>query len=156
MNNQMVRNLSAALLAGALAMASGSALADHFNWVKTSDGLTFRLGVTPASYVLEHPEVMPAGHPVVAGNGSFHLLVAVFDSTTGVRVEDADVEVRVGQLGLSTTSKQLVPWRVNGMLTYCNFFPMSAGNVNVIDVIVRQTAGAQPVRTQFTHTPFAG
>lgn len=156
MSKYTVGKISTALIASILAFASSAALADHYNWVKQTDGLTFRLGITPATYVKDHPELLPAGHPVVEGTDQFHVLVAVFDSTTGARLKDADVEATIGQLGFGGASKNMVPWSVNGMLTYCNFFAMSPGNVNVIDVRVSKSEGEPPITVQFTHTPFAG
>ena len=65
---------------------------------QTSDGLSVYIGVVPAAIVKEHVE----GHSEAAMHGGvptadneYHLVVAVFDANTGVRVTDASVAATV-------------------------------------------------------------
>lgn len=87
-------------IAVAMLVAVGVALAN--DGYLTSDGVAVYLGIVPAAVVRGHP----SGHTEGAMHGGAgsgrhqqHIVVAVFDAETGMRVENARVSVRIAGLG---------------------------------------------------------
>jgi hypothetical protein len=88
---------------------------------------------------------MHAGTP--HGPHEHHLVVAVFDSASNARIEDATVTTKVSGFGLSGPEKTLEPMKIADSVTYGAYFSLTA-DLYTIKVTV-QRAGAQPVVLNF-------
>lgn len=91
-----------------------------------------------------------------AERDTHHVMVSVFESHSGRRVEDALVQARVAALGMSGLKKVLDPTRLAGTVTYGNFFPMIGRGPYRVDVEFRMPAAARPQHASFyfTHPNF--
>lgn len=90
------------------------------------EGVTIFLGVMPAEILRGHPAAHPEAsmHGGPSGSGrERHVLISLFDAK-GVRLENMEVQARVGEVGLSAVQKQLEPMTIAGTVTYGNFFSM--------------------------------
>jgi hypothetical protein len=90
------------------------------------EGVTVYLGVLPSEMIRGHP----IGHPeasmhggLSSSRGEHHVLISLFDAK-GKRLENMEVQARVGEVGLSATKKPLEPMQIAGTVTYGNFFSM--------------------------------
>ena len=151
MSLRILNNLSAALLAGLLVMAVSPASGDHLGRSTVADGIAVYLGIMPTEMLRAHPERYPRHESakIPAGKNVYHVMVALFDHATGARITDADVVATVAPLGLGAAAKPLDPTTVAGVLTYCNYFPMSAGENYVIRARIRRPGTAE-VTAEFT------
>jgi hypothetical protein len=155
MSRNYLKCMSGALLAGLLAAFVTVTSAAHPSMSQEVDGLTVYLGVTSANRLAAHPELLPKAHPIRNGNHMHHILVAIFDNTTGERIVDAEIEATVSPLAVSGPTKIMHPWASAGKMTYCNFFRLSAGDTYVIRVRIRRP-GTQAVRiAEFTLKRFS-
>jgi len=142
--------LMATLLA---AFAPHPALADD-NY-KVVDGLAVYLGVLPAAMVKGHP----SGHPEAAMHGGvprgaheYHLVIAVFDAATGVRVENAKVTASVSWLGhVGESLLKLEPMAIAGTVTYGGFVNLPGNDRYQIGVEIRVPGRNAPVRVDFAY-----
>lgn len=136
----------------ALPRPGSSAVLDGY---KTAAGLAVYLGVLPAAMVRGH-----AGHRgdvgmhggVPRGRSEQHLVVAVFDAASGVRIEDADVNAIVSEPGhVAETRLRLEPMRVADTITYGGFAAMPYVGHYTIDVEVRRPGTDEPARVEFDY-----
>lgn len=121
------------LVAGgmALALASTPASAGVVDGVKTVDDLTVYLGVVPAGIVQGHKaEFATAVHGGLPRSSvhNVHILAAVFNKTSGARLENIQVRARIHEVHARVNgskprswSMTLQPMRVNGALTFSAF-----------------------------------
>jgi hypothetical protein len=82
------------------------------------------------------------------GNGSHHVMVALFDASTGTRIVDAEVRASVDD---RSPARPLEPMQVNGMMTYGNFFALGSGSVRRIRVEIALAGGAVPIVATFAY-----
>lgn len=90
------------------------------------EGVTVYLGILPSEMIRGHPAAHPEAsmHGGPSGRrGEHHVLIALFDAE-GTRLENMEVQVRVGEVGLSAVKKPLEPMQIAGTVTYGNFFSM--------------------------------
>ncbi|WP_262031339.1 hypothetical protein [Microvirga sp. Mcv34] len=121
------------------------------------DGLAVYLGVMPGRIVRGHP----TGHTETAMHGgsphdpdTYHLVVALFDATSGARVEDADVSASVSGLGhVGTQRLKLEPMSIAATVTYGGFVQMPPRDRYTIRLEVRRRGAATPAKADFV---FAG
>ena len=128
MNGQLTRRVCRMIPALVLVLAGEGAIAqDH----KTIDGVTIYLGVTPASAIAAVERAMHGG--VSQAPRQYHVMVALFDSSSGQRITDAVVHARVfNEYGISR-QELLEPMSVADSMTYGNYFTMpDAGNYKVV------------------------
>jgi hypothetical protein len=121
------------------------------------DGVAIYLGVIPAQIVLGHPKERPEAtmHGGVPAKGHHvHVVVALFDNATGLRIEDAQVTGNVMQIGLASEQKDLEPMRIADTITYGNYFNMPENNIYHIDVQIRRPDVPDVVEAQFTYRYF--
>ncbi len=148
MSTQALRNaLASAFLAAAL-MNSGSALPAELT--KSAPGMTIRLGVTPAESMRDQPEAKIHGG-VPSGKGQHHILVALFESSSGKRINNAEITATVGELGLHTVQKRLEPMVIDKTVTWGNYFQMSAPGQYRIELKIRRK-GVAPADVSFDYT----
>lgn len=148
------RTGAAALVAGAL-LAWLPSSADAADYYKSVGGYAIYIGILPAQIVQghspEHPESkMHGGAP--AGRHQYHVVVAVFDASSGARLADAIVRAKVGEPGLAPVEKPLEPMPIAGAMSYGNYFPMPAPGPYRIDVRVVGRGSGTPVDASFTHS----
>lgn len=90
------------------------------------EGVTVYLGVLPSEMIrghsIGHPEASMHGG-LSSGRGEHHVLISLFDAN-GTRLENMEVQAKVGEVGLSATKKPLEPMQIVGTVTYGNFFSM--------------------------------
>lgn len=120
---------------------SGAASSADDTRYKVTDGISIYIGVVPAEIVLghpnEHPETQMHGGP--SGTGDlYHVVVALFEQSTGERIVDARVTARVIPLGRAGTGKTLERMVVAGAATYGNYFTMPDPGPYRIEVRIRQ------------------
>jgi hypothetical protein len=121
---------------------------------RQAGGLTVDLAVIPASFVLGHsPE--HTGQGVHGGRSSsrysHHLIVAVFDSQSGLRVTDATVRVFITSSHHPAEHADLEPMALGGAATYGGFVDMPPRDTYHISVEVRRGEGMAPVTADFWH-----
>lgn len=113
------------------------------------------LGVMSAGAVRAQPalhvEELMHG-PVPEGDDFYHVLITLFDRESGERIEDATVAARVTPLGLGGPKRTMEVMYSAGVVCYCNWFEMTAGETYTISVLIDRPG--EPVRhTQFKYTP---
>lgn len=87
-----------------------------------------------------------------SAKSEWHVLIALFDSQTGRRIEQAAVLVRAAPLGLSGVEKSLEPMTVAGSVTFGNYFEFSRPGPHLISVSVRISGHSNPIRVSFDHS----
>lgn len=101
-------------------------------------------------YNADHPEgVMHGG--VSSGEHAYHVVVAVFDSETGERIEDATVEADVAPLGLGPVHRQLDRMVIADAATYGNYFTMRGDGFYKISLSITASRFPNPVVLEFTY-----
>lgn len=109
-------------------------------------GMEIYYGMLPVELVQGHP-TDHGGKP--AGKSSVHLVVALFDSTTGRRISDAEVGVRIHELGLGDQSKKLDPMRIADTVTYGQYFRMAGPGPYRVSLSIRRPGMATPIEAKF-------
>jgi cytochrome c5 len=131
-------------------LASAAASPNH----RTVAGMEIYLGFMPAKALLAFPKdsverSMHGGVP--SGADYYHLNVSLIDAKTNAPINDAQVEVRIEQPGLTSESKTLEPMAV-GAASYGNYVRMRRGAQYVITVHVRAPGWPQGTEARFEHT----
>ena len=155
MNRRSFARLYGVLLAVIASVLSfpGMAAGD-FGSAKVVDGMAMYLGVMPAEIIRghakSHPEARMHGGPP-AWRHRDHVVLAVFDNTTGKRIEDAEVTAEVTGLGLAPQIKPLDPMAIADTVTYGNYFNMSGDGIYRIQVRVRRPGSPRAVEATFSY-----
>lgn len=154
------------VLAAAL-VAAVPADAGVIEGVKDVDGLTVYLGVVPAAVTRSHapPHTERTMHGGAAGRGlhDIHLMVAVFNRSTGKRLENVAVTARIRGMGGSQAhgvrhkpwTISLAPMIVNGALTYGGYTSLGVEQDFGISVDIRlpdRSPHTSVVTAQFEYT----
>jgi hypothetical protein len=146
----------AVLTAGLVALAAQSpASADENENYKVVQGLGVYLGVLPAGIVRGHPESHPeasmhGGAP--GGAHEYHIIIAVFEASTGTRVENANVTTTVSGLGHVGQSRlDLEPMTIAGTVTYGGFVNLPAGDRYDISVEITVPGRNAAVKVNFVY-----
>lgn len=95
------QNLLGSVLIVVLGMIS-SATADDTELHQLVDGIAVYFGVLPAEMIRGHPKAHPESqmHGGIPIDRRYHLTVAIFDDTSGKRITNAVVEIKmVGSRG---------------------------------------------------------
>ena len=142
----------AAVLLAVAALAWGPVRAASGGETTSAGGLTVYLGVVPAE-IVKGPEPhsaerhMHGGTP--RGSHEHHIVVAVFDSTSNARIEDATVTARISGLGLSGSQVTLEAMKIADTVSYGTYFNLTP-DLYSIRVTVQRT-GSQPVVLDFKY-----
>jgi hypothetical protein len=115
---------------------------------KIVGGLAVYLGVLPAALVRGHQGMHG---DVSSGPHAYHVVAAVFDASTGARIEDAKVEARVTPRRLASEARALEPMKIAGTVTYGNYFTMGGADPYRIELSISPPGGGQPVKVEFTY-----
>lgn len=132
------------LLVMGLVVLPLSASAQDTGQTKTAGGLSVYFGLVPAEILGQHSKdhAEATAHDGPAdGEHEYHLIIAIFDATTGVRIEDAKVTARVSSLGLVGPSKTLEPMMIADTVTYGNYFNLPGEGTYRIDVEIERPQG---------------
>lgn len=136
---------------------AGGAADDAAGFRKEVAGFAVYLAVMPAPVLAgPAPSVEPGASPfrrVPAARDTHHVMVSLFESSSGRRVTDARVEARVAALGFSGEKKPLEPASVGGARLYVGTFPMRGRGPFRVDVEFRLRQSARPQRARFYFTP---
>lgn len=121
------RFLAAAMLVLSALAPAGQARAQADHPAKdTSQGVVFHFGVVPAEIVQAHPSEHPErGMHGGASRGQKHVVLALFDASTGERISQAEVQATVSFLGGSASTKRLQPMSIADQPSFGGFFSMS-------------------------------
>lgn len=133
-------------------------VADDFGRFKVVDGMTVYLGVIAADVLRDNPQEYTYHNPgkIPSGHKTYHVLLALFDKASGKRVTDAEVAARISPLGLAGPKKKFDPMTVAGVVTYCNYFRLSATDRYVIDAEIRRPGVSRTIRAKFMFKPDPG
>lgn len=141
-------------LAVALMLAPVLAQAMDTGQSKMADGLTVYVGAMPAAMLARHapahPERQAHGGPP-GGAHAYHIVVALFETASGARIEDATVTARVSSLGLAGARKPLEPMRIADTITFGNYFDLPGKGPYRIDVEIARAARTIKVGFDYEH-----
>lgn len=113
------------------------------------------LGVMPAELIQGHaPDRlegrMHGGPP--EDRHAEHIVVALFDTQSGARIEDATVSATItGHGGLDPIETDLEPMRIAGVITYGGFVSFPGEGGYTIEILVRRPGDAPPTRITFDY-----
>ena len=114
---------------------------------------TVYFGVIPADAIRGHPKEYPAniyGVPPSAP-AQYYVTIAVFDSATGQRIDDAAVRARVTIAGASGPEKTLRPITIAGARSYGDYFAMGATGPYKVAVTVKRPGSVDTAQAQFEY-----
>lgn len=120
---------------------------------KTVGGVEVFLGFMPAEALLSLPRdsverTMHGGVP--SGPGYYHVNVSLLDAKNQTPINDANVEVRIEQPGLNSTSKTLEQMAV-GAASYGNYVKLQKKTSYLITVRVQKPGSTRTVEAKFDH-----
>ena len=146
----MNRGLTLVLAAAALFTAFSAVAAETYS--KLAGQYSVYLTVMPSEVIRgplppEIPGASPQGPP--AARDSHHVMVAIFYSASGMRVEGFAVTARVSSPGLPGQQRDLEPIRIAGQVVYANGFPMLGRGPFRIDVEFGAPYGIHPQQATF-------
>ena len=110
------------------------------------DGMDIYFGVVPAQ--ITQNSSMHGGSP--KGQHRYHVLLALFDSETGVRIDNANVKASVAPLGMLAEEKALEPMP-GGVLSYGNYFVMHEPGYYQIIFDIQRTRGGNKSVAKFVY-----
>lgn len=120
---------------------------------KTVEGVAAYFGVLPAE-IAKGRSAGHSGEPmhggVDGGRHEYHLVVALFDATTGSRIEDAELAARISGLGhVGDTRVALEPMNIAGTTTYGAYVSFPGQDRYSIELEITQSGRDAPVRIGF-------
>ena len=87
-----------------------------------------------------------------SGAHEYHLIVAIFDTATGARIENADVTATVLGLGhVGGRSFDLEPMTIAGTVTYGQFVPLPGEDIYDIAIDISVADRNSRVRADFSY-----
>lgn len=91
------------------------------------EGITVYWGLVPAAVVSEkHAIEEMHGHRPAGGGQVHHLVVAVFDSSSGRRIDTAVVRAQLSESGIvDEPPRYLTPMLINGQMSYGQVFSVA-------------------------------
>ncbi|MFQ5972648.1 MAG: hypothetical protein ACE5Q3_09960 [Alphaproteobacteria bacterium] len=155
MAKAFVNALFGVLLACSLMAYSGPSAAGHLGQTQTADGMDIYLGLVPAAALRQSPDRYP-GHEqgkIPSGKHVYHVMLALFDRSSGQRITDAIINARAAPLGLGGPQRHLDPTLVAGVITYCNYFRISPLDISVIEAEIRRPNVSRATRVRFVLEP---
>lgn len=144
-----IKTVLAATLLGLLGAYANVTSAGPLSGYQDTKNMTVYLGSMSVAELRKHPEALPEGHPLPSGDHMRHVLIAIFDRTTGERITDAVVDAWVSSPTHGSVKKRLHPEAVAGQVTYCNFFPTPPGDAYVIRVDIHRPGNQQATTIRF-------
>ena len=122
--------------------------------VAVADGTTVYIGVVSADVIRAHPKDYPQSVQRAAPSGpaQYYVTVALFDASSGQRIDDAVVTARVSTTTAASPEKTLKPVTIAKALTYGNYFPMGGAGTYTITVHIKRPSAADVTQAQFEYT----
>ena len=117
-------------------------------------GTAVHFGAIPADAIRKSPKAYPQKTYGVPPQGpdQYYVTVALFDASTGNRVSDATVRVRVSTADGSGPEKALEPVTGAGAPTYGAYFAMGGAGPFAIAVRIQRPGAAEAVTSAFQYT----
>ncbi|MCH7887912.1 MAG: hypothetical protein IIA00_01390 [Proteobacteria bacterium] len=131
--------------------------AGHPERYVTVDGVRVHLGIIPAEKLrldADHFGEHNLQCPPPRARNSYHVLVALFDASSGERITDAEVKTRISPLGLVGPRKHLHPVSVADAVTYCNYFDLSPMETYFIEVEIQRRDATDVIRATFEYKTY--
>ena len=128
--------------------AATSLMAGHAQRHQILDGLSVYFGAIPAQLIGGHGS-MHHTKDMKKGKYTYHILVAIFDKSSGERIIDASIKATVIPLGMKGETKKLEPMH-GDMQSYGNFFTMTETTPYVIRVEIRRKGNNVKSIAEFT------
>lgn len=140
--------------AAALLLLAGTALPAQTVQPLRAGGMEIYYGIIPAKIVLDRPDAeldRRAHGGVPAWGEQYHVIIALFEQTSGNRVLDAQVkatvfDAREPNKRLPGPQKQLEPMQVAGGMSYGNYFNMPAPGPYRIELEIQRQGTAEIVK----------
>ncbi len=151
-----LKSTLAAALLGLFLAQPGAMSAELANDYQITSDMKIYLGIMPVALLMQHPNALPAGHPLPSRAHSHHVMIAIFDRATGERITNAEVTAWVATPKRMGVKHRLHPMSVAGYTTYCNFFRMLPSGANTIGVEVRRPGNGLVNTVTFRHSTFRG
>lgn len=148
---------SALVLIGVVMFQPFVLSADATEKFQVVSNVAIYLGVIPAEIIRGH---LPS-HPESRMHGGtktkderYHVAVALFDNTTGKRIENAKVTGSVMELGLGNEHKKLSAMKIADTITYGNYFKIPGKGSYHIKLWIRIPDRSGIIEVKFTHQHF--
>jgi hypothetical protein len=118
------RHWTAILAAIAMGLLAAFGVATQAQSRLDRGGVTLYWGLVPAAVVAQQHDLAELhGGPPKGGGQVHHLVVALYDTTSDKRIEDAVVRAQLSETGIvDEPPKYLPPMKVNDQATYGQFF----------------------------------
>ena len=117
-------------------------------------GTTVYFGVVSGDAIRSHPKEYPQkvyGVPPI-GPAQYYVTVALFDTPSGQRIEDAVVKSRVATTAGSGPEKTLQPITIANSRSYGNYFAMGGAGPYKVTVQVKRPGAPDVIQAQFEYT----
>ena len=117
-------------------------------------GTTVYFGVVSGDVIRSHPKEYPQkvyGVPPI-GPAQYYVTVALFDTPSGQRIEDAVVKARVATTAGSGPEKTLQPITIANSRSYGNYFAMGGAGPYKVTVQVKRPGAPDAIQAQFEYT----
>jgi len=92
-------------------------------------------------------------HKVEKSKRSVHVVVALYDNKTGVRIENVTISGSVMELGLRQEDKVFESMSIANTITYGNYFSMPSKDIYHIKLSIQLKSGKQ-LEAKFTHSHY--
>ncbi len=114
-------------------------------------GVTLYWGLVPAAVVADkHALAELHGGPPKGGGQVHHLVVALYDSASGRRIEDAVVRAQLSEVGIvDEPAKYLLPMKVNDQASYGQVFGVAKDGPYRFRLWVRPPSRTDEVEFRF-------
>jgi len=86
---------------------------------------------------------------VPPGNYRYHVVVAIFDAKTGLRISNAQVRARVSETGQAGPRKKLEPMLIQGTVAYGDYFTMPTPGPYKVEIEIVQPGATTPTTVVF-------
>jgi hypothetical protein len=115
-------------------------------------GVTLYWGLVPAAVVAQTHDVEALhGGPPKGGGQVHHLVVALFDTATGRRIDDAIVRARLGEIGIADAApKYLTPMKIADQVSYGQVFGVAKAGPYRFTVWVRLAQRPEDIEFSFS------
>ena len=115
--------------------------------------LLFHYGIVPAEVVLAHApgHAEREMHKGEATRGKKHVVLALFDASSGLRVADAEVTLHLTLTDRASVTKRLDPMAIAGQAGYGGFVSMDAPGIYRLRFDVKRPGVPDTAGADFEH-----
>ena len=117
-------------------------------------GTTVYFGVVAADVIRSHPKDYPQkGYGVPpSGPAQYYVTIALFDTSSGQRIDDAAVRAHVTTAAGAGPEKTLLPITIADARSYGNYFAMGGSGPYKITVQIKRAGSSDAIQAQFEYT----